>query len=137
MRTDKTLLIALMGLVMLFSRCHGAKEVPHTFPSAQEAADIRGDFREQFDRGAVLYAENCGGCHNMKVGNKLVIPDFSLPQLLDYEMRMQYPSHGDRLTEARVTKEELDDIQVFLKYRKPSGHPVAPPPMPQPPPKMN
>lgn len=100
-------------------------------------ADIRGDFDEQFERGRILYNGNCGGCHNLKINGRMVVPDFSLPQLLDYEMRMQYAAHGDRLSEARVSKEELDDIQVYLRFRRPSGHPVAPLPVPQAPPKMN
>ena len=100
-------------------------------------ADIRGDFDEQFERGRILYNGNCGGCHNLKINGRMVVPDFSLPQLLDYEMRMQYAAHGDRLSEARVVKEELDDIQVYLRFRRPSGHPVAPLPVPQATPKMN
>ena len=110
--------------------------MPFSFPASADT-DLRGDFTQQFHRGEKLYTMSCSGCHNITVNKKKVIPDFSAPQLLDYEMRTQYPAHGERLHESKVSKEELDDIQVFLLHRKPSGHPLSPPPMPQPPPKMN
>lgn len=66
-------------------------------------------------------------------GGKTIIPDFSAPQLLDYEMRIMYPEHGKPLHGSRVSKDELDDIQAFLLHRKPSGHPITPPPVLHPP----
>lgn len=120
-------------LVALFLiGCAGGKEVPHTYPTSAHT-DLRGDFTAQFQRGEVLYRTSCGGCHNKRINGREIIPDFSIPQLLDYEMRTQYPSHGERLHESKVSKEELDDIQVFLQYRKPSGHPLTPPPVLHPP----
>lgn len=53
-------------------------------------------------------------------------------QLVAYEMRTQYPAHGERVQEAKVSTEELDDIQVFLLHRKPSGYPISPQPVPGP-----
>ena len=129
--------ITVLGISVLAHRCTPAREVPFTSPNEAQLKDLRGDFNEQFERGRILYAENCGSCHNMKVDGRMIIPDFSAPQLLDYEMRMQYPTHGERLTEAHVSVEELDDIQIYLLFRKPSGHPVAPLPVPQGPPKVN
>ena len=130
MRPHPILFLTLSTLVLM--RCGGSKEVPHTYP-ATTSTDLRGDFVAQFQRGEILYRTNCGGCHNKWVNGHLIIPDFSIPQLLDYEMRTQYPSHGERLHESKVSKEELDDIQVFLQYRKPSGHPLTPPPVLHPP----
>ncbi len=123
-------------IALAFVQCASQQEMPNSFPTSANA-DLRGDFTEQFHRGQKLYAVGCGGCHNKKVDGRTVIPDFSAPQLLDYEMRTQYPSHGERLHEAKVSKEELDDIQVYLLHRKPSGHPISPPPVQGPPPKMN
>ena len=128
--------VILIASTIVLQQCATSKEAPYTFPEANHT-DVRGDFTVQFERGEVLYRSSCGGCHNKHVEGRTVIPDFSLAQLLDYEMRMQYPSHGQRLHESKVSKEELDDIQVFLRYRKPSGYPVAPPPVPQAPPKVN
>ncbi len=130
--------LAILALGLALQRCAQQHEMPNSFPTSTATnTDLRGDFTAQFHRGEKLYALSCGGCHNMKRAGKTVIPDFSAPQLLDYEMRMQYPSHGERLHESKVSKDELDDIQVFLLHRKPSGHPVSPPPVPGPPPKVN
>lgn len=101
------------------------KEKPATYPNGLSDS-ARKVFVADFQRGQVLYDLNCGGCHNMQVDGRTVIPDFSLPQLLDYEMRSQYPEHQDRVRESDVSVEELDDIQTFLHYRKRSGVPVAP-----------
>jgi hypothetical protein len=46
-----------------------------------------------------------------------VIPDFSIPQLLDYEMRFTYQAHEEPLKETRVSVQDLDDIQVFLQFK--------------------
>lgn len=130
--------LALFATALCLQRCAQQHEMPHTLPtSAATNTDLRGDFTAQFHRGEKLYALSCGGCHNIKAHGRTVIPDFSAPQLLDYEMRTQYPSHGERLHEAKVSKDELDDIQVFLLNRKPSGHPLTPPPVAGPPPKVN
>jgi mono/diheme cytochrome c family protein len=136
MRSSLPFILGLATMAATLQHCAAKQEVPDTFP-ADASADLRGDFTEQFHRGEKLYAMSCGGCHNKKVDGRTVIPDFSAPQLLDYEMRTQYPAHGERLHEAKVSKEELDDIQVFLLHRKPSGYPISPPPVPGPPPKMN
>ncbi|MBL0037175.1 MAG: hypothetical protein IPP26_15800 [Flavobacteriales bacterium] len=128
--------LGILITVITLQRCAPKAELPHTYP-ANGNTDLRGDFTAQFQRGEKLYGLNCGGCHNKRVNGRTVIPDFSAPQLLDYEMRTQYPSHGEKLHDSRVSKEELDDIQVFLLHRRPSGHPISPPPVPGPPPKMN
>lgn len=103
------------------------KEKPATFPPGLTDS-ARALFIEQFERGQALYTLHCAECHDREVAGRTVIPDFSLPQLLDYEMRMQYPEHGQRLNTTNVSAEELDAIQAFLQYRERSGVPLSPPP---------
>ncbi|MBJ7428177.1 MAG: hypothetical protein JHD28_04355 [Bacteroidia bacterium] len=84
-------------------------------------ADKKQAFKESCDRGIIIYNTICAGCHNKLVDGKQVVPDFSLPQLMDYEIRIQYPSHEDRLKENNLTAQELDDVVNYLRYKKKSG----------------
>ncbi|MEP7168624.1 MAG: hypothetical protein ABI855_04585 [Bacteroidota bacterium] len=53
-----------------------------------------------------------------KKDGKEIIPDFSLPQLLDYEIRVGYPEHQDPMREVIIPKEELEKVILFLQYKK-------------------
>jgi hypothetical protein len=83
--------------------------------------DKKKEFKESCDRGIIIYNTICASCHNKLIDGKQVVPDFSLPQLMDYEIRIQYPSHEDRLKENNLTIQELDDVVNYLRYKKKSG----------------
>lgn len=87
-----------------------------TMPTQQKK-----DFVESCERGIILYNTICASCHNKLIDGKSVVPDFSLPQLMDYEIRIQYPSHEDRLKENNLSVQELDDVVNYLRYKKKSG----------------
>src|SRR5687767_8730334 len=84
-------------------------------------------FVKQFNQGQVLYNLTSGQCHNKKINGKKIIPDFALPQLMDYEMRM-YTQHEDKLDDKHVRDEEMAKIVLFLRYKKRTGVYVTPPP---------
>lgn len=84
-------------------------------------ADKKLAFKESCERGIIIYNTICASCHNKLVDEKSVVPDFSLPQLMDYEIRIQYPSHEDRLKENNLSAQELDDVVNYLRYKKKSG----------------
>lgn len=79
------------------------------------------EFISNFEKGIVIYNTICASCHNKLVNGVMVVPDFSLPQLMDYEMRIQYPSHEDRLKETNLSALELDNVVHYLRYKKLSG----------------
>jgi mono/diheme cytochrome c family protein len=118
-------LLAMASMVLLLPRCGAQKEMAFDYPP-NITADSQQVFVQHFKKGHVLYESNCARCHTQDVNGHKVIPDFSLPQLLDYEMRFQYQAHEEPLKETRVSVQELDDIQVFLQYKKPSGVPAFP-----------
>ncbi|MBC7849691.1 MAG: cytochrome c [Chitinophagaceae bacterium] len=82
-------------------------------------------FEKQFNQGHAIYIATCGSCHNKAVNGKDVIPDFSLPQLMDYEMRMSQ-DHGEQLTDRFISDEEMARVVIFLRYKKRSGVNVRP-----------
>ncbi len=99
------------------------REINYTFPddSLKMSDSAKAEFVKNFDKGQILYNIVCAKCHNKVVDGKEVVPDFSLPQLMDYEMRVQYPSHEGRLTEANLSVLELDHVVDYLRYKKKSG----------------
>ncbi len=80
-------------------------------------------FEKSIKKGKILYEINCERCHSPVVNGDTIVPDFSLPQLMDYEVRIQYPAHGEVMRETDVSVEELDVIVDFLRYKKRSGVP--------------
>lgn len=102
------------------------KKTEYTFPDDVVADTAKKSFVKQFNQGQILYNISCAQCHNMKdAKNKLVIPDFSLPQLMDYEMRL-YPQHAEKLSDTFVTDVEMNKIILFLRYKKKTGVTVTP-----------
>ena len=124
----KYLLILVAAFVgIICSECTTTKPKENTpkvafdFPDNMTLTDAEKiEFAKKIEKGKVLYELTCAKCHNTIVNGVSTIPDFSLPQLMDYEMRIQYPSHQDRLSEANVSVDELDMIVLFLRYRKKS-----------------
>lgn len=109
-----------------FSLCSAQKKEAFIYPD--DIADTaKKAFVKQFNQGQVLYNLTCGQCHNKKINGKEIIPDFALPQLMDYEMRM-YTQHEDKLDDEHVRDEEMAKIVLFLRYKKRTGVYVTPPP---------
>ncbi|MEO5563728.1 MAG: hypothetical protein ABIR18_09845 [Chitinophagaceae bacterium] len=104
------------------------KKIEFTYPEDALADSSKKAFVKDFNQGHALYLVTCAKCHNMSEGKKEIIPDFSLPQLMDYEMRL-YPQHADRIgDDTKMTDVELQKIIVFLRYKQKSGRTITPPP---------
>jgi hypothetical protein len=75
-------------------------------------------FVKDFDQGYMLYKITCSKCHTTTEKGKEIIPDFSLPQLMDYEIRI-WPQHQEDIgNDARLADGELAKIVLFLRYKK-------------------
>ena len=98
--------------------CHAQKKAAFTYPD-DIADSAKKSFVKQFNQGMILYKISCNRCHIKIVGGKEVIPDFSLPQLMDYEIRI-FPEHNEKLTDNKVSDEELAKIVLFLRYKEKS-----------------
>jgi cytochrome c553 len=116
----------LIILVFLFAvnDSRAQKKVEFDYPADSVAESSKKAFVKNFSQGKILYATVCSRCHNVKEDRKEIIPDFSLPQLMDYEMRFTYPEHMDRLTDTHITDEEMNKIILFLRFKKKSGKPI-------------
>ncbi len=99
------------------------KAKPFEYPDEATTDSAKKRFEQDFKKGKILYEINCAKCHNVKENKKMEIPDFSLPQLMDYEIRFQYPAHENNMKETNITHDELDQIVQYLRYKKRSGIP--------------
>jgi hypothetical protein len=88
------------------------------FPESVNTDTGRASFVKMFNKGQIVYSQICVKCHNVVKEGKNYYPDFSLPQLMDYEIRFQYEQHVEDLKESNMTAEELDWVVHFLRYKK-------------------
>lgn len=120
----KITLLFIISLTLVIANCKTQKpksqeEVQFDYPDNMTLTDAeKKEFAKKITKGKALYEMTCAKCHNKMVNGISTIPDFSLPQLMDYEMRIQYPSHQDRLSESNINAEELDIVVLFLRCRK-------------------
>jgi hypothetical protein len=94
------------------------KETVFDYPEFITTDKGKDSLLNEFKKGRIIYKQTCAKCHNVKKDGKLYYPDFSLPQLMDYEMRFQYPAHQDELRETNLSKDELDWVVTFLRFKK-------------------
>lgn len=88
---------------------------PEDITEEAKAANLK-----MLEKGRVLYNINCAKCHNKKINGKIVIPDFTNTQLESYTIRIQNEVHVNSLPENKLTSQELEAIQFFFSYKKPS-----------------
>lgn len=108
--------ILALGLAVIANVCDAQKKIGYTYPD-DIADSAKKSFVKQFNQGMILYKISCNKCHIKLINGKEVIPDFSLPQLMDYEIRI-FPEHNEKLTDNKVSDEELAKIVLFLRYKE-------------------
>lgn len=107
--------------IVLSFTCSATAQKKMEFDYPLDISDTaKKSFEKTFKQGRILYQMSCSKCHDTTVKGKLVIPDFSLPQLMDYEMRM-YPEHGEQLTDKYISDKDMEKIVAFLRYKKTTG----------------
>ncbi len=110
-------IIIAVVFILLIVECTTQKKVMYEFPP-EMSLPVKAEFVKQCDKGKILWDINCAGCHNTKVKRKVIIPDFTLDQLIGYELRVLNPDHESGIPETNVSAEELGMIMVFLSYKK-------------------
>lgn len=96
----------------------------YAFPASMNETD-RAKFTRICDKGQVLYAMNCSGCHNVQAKRKSIIPDFTQDQMSRYELKANNMQHDTSKTFTSVTPEEMSNIYLFLTYKEKSNIPLV------------
>lgn len=105
--------------------CTTQQKIQYYELPADTAEEAKIEHVKKLEQGRVLYNLSCAKCHNKKVKGKTQIPDFTGEQLESYTIRIQNETHLRALSEQKLTAEELQSIQLFFTYKKPSS-PVDP-----------
>ena len=112
----KSIAGVIIILIMAAGSASAQKKIAFDYPD-DIADSAKAAFVKDFNQGQKLYVITCARCHTTKVNGKDVIHDFSLPQLMDYEIRI-WPQHQQDLGETTLTEEELRKVVTFLRYKK-------------------
>jgi len=120
----KYTVLLLLILLVAITESHAQKKAEFDYPEDSVSQSSQKAFVKNFGKGRVLYTTLCASCHNVKEGRKEIIPDFSLPQLMDYAMRIEYPEHKDRLKDTEITDAEMNNIILFLRFKAKTGKPI-------------
>lgn len=107
--------------LLLWAACSSSKQqsptVAFDFP-AHYSDSIKTFYTALGTKGSALYPISCGKCHTTVVDGKEQLPDFTITQLENYELRFSNPKHETDLTEKILTQDELRSVIIFLEYRK-------------------
>ena len=113
----KSSIIICLASIVVVSACTSQKKIEYVFPDAM-AKPIQEEYAKMSEKGRVLYELNCASCHTKKINGKMVIPDFTEEQMGAYSIRIANEIHEDKVSEARVSAEELNLITYFFTYKK-------------------
>lgn len=110
-------IILIVFSAIIITACTSQKKVTYVFPEAM-AQPIQDEYERLSEKGRVLYEINCASCHTKKVKGKMVIPEFTEEELGAYSIRIANEIHEDKVSEERVSAEELNLITYFFRYKK-------------------
>jgi cbb3-type cytochrome oxidase cytochrome c subunit len=113
----KSSIIICFISVIVISACTSQKKIVYVFPDAM-SKPVQDEYTRLSEKGRVLYELNCAGCHNKKVKGKTVIPDFTEEEMGAYSIRIANAIHEEKVSEERVSAEELNLITYFFRYKK-------------------
>ena len=101
---------------MLFSQCakriNVTYDIPASFPEARRQQIIG-----LFEKGKVLYKQNCSECHGIFTKGKDKIPNFSTIQLDNYSARFLAGDPKNHAIARQMSREQLNEVLTFLKYK--------------------
>jgi hypothetical protein len=109
--------IILFCIAFFIDACTSQKKITYEFPDAM-SGPVQAEYTRLCEKGRVLYEINCASCHTKKVKGKMILPEFTQEQLGAYSIRIANATHEEKVSEERVSAEELTLITYFLTYSK-------------------
>lgn len=109
--------IILFCIAFFIDACTAQKKITYEFPDAM-SEPVQAEYTRLCEKGRVLYEINCASCHTKRVKGKMILPEFTQEQLGAYSIRIANATHEEKVSEERVSAEELTLITYFLTYSK-------------------
>jgi hypothetical protein len=101
------------SMILLLWHC-SVQNTSFNWPPNISESD-RKEFVTRFNHGIKLYKINCDKCHNNS--SKLPGQDFTKEQIRSYEIFLKLRNNTHEFTQ-KMNSEDVDDIIIYLKYRK-------------------
>jgi mono/diheme cytochrome c family protein len=101
----------------LFFQCATRDKVTYDIPADYPEAR-RKEIIELFNKGKVLYKENCSECHGIFTKGKDNVPDFTNQQLDNYSARYIKGDLKNHAVARQMSPEQLNNVLLFLRYKK-------------------
>ncbi len=117
MRRQHFVLLATCSL-LAFGQCNPGKKVTYNIP-----ADYPPARRDQviaiFEKGKLLYKENCSDCHGIFTKGKDKVPNFSNTQFDNYSARFMAGDPKNHAVVRKMSTEQLNQVLTFMRYKRP------------------
>lgn len=105
----------MLPILFVLVNCIGTKA--HYRLPDEMLPHVKNEYAGRCEKGYYLYQANCASCHNVKIGRKEYIPDFTEDQMRGYSIRVSNALHERSMPDSLVSEEELILISTFLQYK--------------------
>jgi mono/diheme cytochrome c family protein len=109
-------LFLTLAATVLFLQCATEKitySIPANYPEARKKELIA-----IFEKGKVLFKDNCSQCHGVFTRAKESVPDFSVTQIDNYSSKFLRRDPRNHAVAMSMSPDQLNEILIFLRFKK-------------------
>ena len=107
----------IMIICFLLIQCTAKKTTEYNIPPDVGGAN-RAILIERFEKGKILYTNNCAACHGIYTKGKDSVTNFTNQQIDNYtKIALANPKNHAVLR--KISPEQFDYITTFLRLRRP------------------
>jgi cytochrome c peroxidase len=109
--------ICAICLCLVIAYCTTGKKVEYDIPS-HYTAEARRNAIDWFEKGKILFKNNCAACHGIYQQGKDSIPNFTKTQIDNYNAMFIKGDPKNHSVASKMTQEQLNYVLTFLRLRK-------------------
>ena len=109
--------ITVFSICFFLMECGSSKKVEYDIPS-HYTPQARENAIAWFEKGKILYKEDCAGCHGIYKKGKDSVPNFTKTQIDNYNAMYIKGDPKNHSVAANLSPEQLYYILTFLRLRK-------------------
>ena len=107
-------LAAAAGALLLFAGCAAPAKLE--FPVSPDVTpQNRALMIERYDKGKILFRNNCSGCHGIFAAGKDSVPNFSKEQIDNYNANFVKGDQRNHAIARKLSQQQIDYILTFLR----------------------